>query len=261
MIRDRIVVGIQDVSLSEKLQLESNLTLEAAVTAVRQREAVKKQQGTLRSHPASTPVASVDVLQSGLRNPPSTNRQTLGKQPRRARQKSANGIEPSKEKVCGRCGKSPIHKVQQCPAKDVTCHKCGRKGHYQAVCRSKTVGDVTTGYDLFLGAIQEDKSEPWTATILINGKPIKFKLDTGADITVISATLSSSIIEGIPQPAKKILLGPDQNMLPVAGQLLPTSKVELIHVTKQWYVVPDLHIPLLGRLAIEALRLVKSRVG
>ena len=122
MIRDRIVVGIQDVSLSEKLQLESNLTLEAAVTAVRQREAVKKQQGILRSHPASTPVASVDVLQSGLRNPPSTNRQTLGKQPRRARQKSANGIEPSKEKVCGRCGKSPIHKVQQCPAKDVTCH-------------------------------------------------------------------------------------------------------------------------------------------
>ena len=101
MIRDRIVVGIQDVSLSEKLQLESNLTLEAAVTAVRQREAVKKQQGTLRSHPASTPVASVDVLQSGLRNPPSTNRQTLGKQPRRARQKSANGTE----KVCGRCGK------------------------------------------------------------------------------------------------------------------------------------------------------------
>ena len=66
MIRDRIVVGIQDVSLSEKLQLESNLTLEAAVTAVHQREAVKKQQGTLRSHPASTPVASVDVLQSGL---------------------------------------------------------------------------------------------------------------------------------------------------------------------------------------------------
>ena len=42
MIRDRIVVGIQDVSLSEKLQLQSNLTLEAAVTAVRQREAVKK---------------------------------------------------------------------------------------------------------------------------------------------------------------------------------------------------------------------------
>ena len=40
MIRDRIVVGIQDISLSEKLQLESNLILE---TAVRQREAVKKQ--------------------------------------------------------------------------------------------------------------------------------------------------------------------------------------------------------------------------
>ena len=42
MIRDRIVVKIQDISFSEKLQLESNLTLEAAVMTVRQRESVKK---------------------------------------------------------------------------------------------------------------------------------------------------------------------------------------------------------------------------
>ena len=63
MIRDRIVVRIQDISLSEKLQLEPNLTLETAVTAVRQREAVKKQQSTVRSQAASTPAASVDALQ------------------------------------------------------------------------------------------------------------------------------------------------------------------------------------------------------
>ena len=32
MIRDRIVVGLRDASLSEKLQLDSKLTLETAVT-------------------------------------------------------------------------------------------------------------------------------------------------------------------------------------------------------------------------------------
>ena len=48
MIRDRIVVGIRNGRLSEKLQLDSRLTLESAVTQVRQAEAVKLQQSVLR---------------------------------------------------------------------------------------------------------------------------------------------------------------------------------------------------------------------
>ena len=44
MIRDRIVVGLRDARLSEKLQLDPELTLEKAVTQVRQAEAVKQQQ-------------------------------------------------------------------------------------------------------------------------------------------------------------------------------------------------------------------------
>ena len=44
VIRDRIVVGLRDSTLSEKLQLELNLTLETAITFARQKEQVKKQQ-------------------------------------------------------------------------------------------------------------------------------------------------------------------------------------------------------------------------
>ena len=39
MIRDRIVVGLQDARLSEKLQLDGALTLDKAVNTVRQAEA------------------------------------------------------------------------------------------------------------------------------------------------------------------------------------------------------------------------------
>ena len=46
MIRDRIVVGIHDRKLSEKLQLDPTLTLDKAITSVRQAETVKKQQGS-----------------------------------------------------------------------------------------------------------------------------------------------------------------------------------------------------------------------
>jgi hypothetical protein len=38
LVRDRIVVGIRDVKLSERLQLDPDLTLEKAVTVVHQSE-------------------------------------------------------------------------------------------------------------------------------------------------------------------------------------------------------------------------------
>ena len=43
MIRDRIVVGLRDEQLSEKL-LDAKLTLNRAVDHARQNEAVRKQQ-------------------------------------------------------------------------------------------------------------------------------------------------------------------------------------------------------------------------
>jgi len=48
MIRDRIVVGIRNAQLSEKLQLDRKLTLATAITQVRQSETVKLQQSILR---------------------------------------------------------------------------------------------------------------------------------------------------------------------------------------------------------------------
>ena len=44
MVRDRIVVGIRNGALSEKLQLNADLTQQTAITQLRQAEAVKKQQ-------------------------------------------------------------------------------------------------------------------------------------------------------------------------------------------------------------------------
>ena len=48
MIYYHLVVGIRDNALSEKLQLDAKLTLETAKTTIRQKEAVHKQQQTLK---------------------------------------------------------------------------------------------------------------------------------------------------------------------------------------------------------------------
>ena len=54
LIRDRIVVGIKDRRLSEKLQLDPKLTLEKATQQVKHSELVRSQQGII--HGNSEPI-------------------------------------------------------------------------------------------------------------------------------------------------------------------------------------------------------------
>ena len=48
MLRDRIVVGIRDQTLSQRLQTDPSLTFEKAKRAVRQKEAVHEQSNILQ---------------------------------------------------------------------------------------------------------------------------------------------------------------------------------------------------------------------
>jgi len=49
LIQDRLVIGICDSTLSERLQMEVELTLEKAKCLICQRETVQEQQAILRT--------------------------------------------------------------------------------------------------------------------------------------------------------------------------------------------------------------------
>ncbi len=68
MIRDRLVVGIRDSSLSQTLQLDPQLTLEVAKKKIRQREAVQQQQQTLKGTGGTTEVEEVHARRSQRRH-------------------------------------------------------------------------------------------------------------------------------------------------------------------------------------------------
>ena len=125
MIRDRIVVGIRDSSLSERLQLDPELSLGKAKKAVRQREAVHEQNKTLTA--GSTTSGDIAALQPG--------KSYRSQRPRtgfKGRKRNA-GFNSAPKTACTRCGKEP-HSRDNCPAKDAICIKCKKKGHYAAVC-------------------------------------------------------------------------------------------------------------------------------
>lgn len=95
MIRDRLVVALRDAKLSEKLQLDPHLTLETAITKARQSEVVHDQQPLLRGREGQE---MEEPLVGAIR-------------PRPKLPKDQKPVAP-----CPRCGKTPGHSRQQCPA-------------------------------------------------------------------------------------------------------------------------------------------------
>jgi hypothetical protein len=174
LIRDRIVVGIHNAKISERLQLDRELKLAIAVTVIRQAEQVH-QQRLLRA-PTNTQ-ASCDV------NAIKTYRQHS--QPKTISVEShidnTSRQNPRKDRLkwCGRQN----HDRQQCPAREAICRNCKKTGHFEKVCRSekKSVRAISTMNTLFLDTVSNDKQvNTWQVDVSVN-KLVKFRLDTGAD--------------------------------------------------------------------------------
>ena len=253
MIRDRIVVGILDQALSQRLQMDSELTLEKAKKLVRQREAVQEQQGLLNRDSAP---------QGG---DPSIDFVRKGKGPPRKPSKPQKVQGPAQVKSkCSRCGRGP-HSRQQCPANQAEYHKCKKKGHFSAQCFSKTVSEVVdtqshSSFDdmVYLNTVESNQDNAWTCHINVNGHDVLFKVDTGAEVTVVANDTRESLgIRELQTPSKK-LHGPDGRPLEVCGE----THVRLVHQGHECiqpiFVVNKVRHNLLGLPAIRALGLVNT---
>ncbi len=254
MIRDRIVVGLCNSALSEKLQMDPELTLDKAVTLARQTESIKQQQTLLRSDfQESRSEKPVGYVEKHPKQP---------YKPRLRPKKFTPPKPPQKPKGCPRCGRAPVHGRQQCPAKEETCHKCGKRGHFKVMCRSRdsigAVESVTQDEIAFMGAVQDSEStNPWVITVSVNGKPLEFTIDTGADVTVIPQEVFQSIPGASLRPAQKVLSGPSHTTLPVKGQFTASLKIQDKELVEDIFVVQRLSRSLLGRPVIESLDLVR----
>ena len=67
----------------------------------------------------------------------------------------------------------------------------------------------------FPGMIHENKNNPWVTELTLNGQTAQFKIDTGADVTVIPNTEYSRSRDGPLPPADRTLSGPGQHVLKV----------------------------------------------
>ena len=259
MIRDRIVVGLRNLSLSEKLQLDAGLTLATAVTKVRQAEAVKKQQPLLRGETPATAGRKHDLPVGAVQRGKWLSKGSRQNTKPKATTHYQFGRNSQSQGTCTRCGKSP-HDRQSCPARDAVCRKCSKRGHFQAVCRSSArVGEIhqVDPPEAFLGGVdtQGTPDNPWRLSLMLNGTPTEFEINTGAEVTAISKERHEKIGSPPLSRPSQTLKGPSDYSLPVTGCFTGLLKRGSQEVQQQIYVVRNLRRQLLGRPAIEALEL------
>ena len=235
------MVGLQDVKLSEKLQMDSSLTLQTAINKARQNESVKKQR---------------EILRSGSTDPPASPEVDEVNEAKGKRDGRLHGLK-NKKQMCMRCGStSENHLRLKCPARDATCVKCKKRGHFAKVCLStpkrvnKIAADDSEEQDetdsdddgFFLGAIgnKDEKVKHWSEEIEVNDVTIKFKLDTGADVMVIRDSIYSRFFSKTNlQRAHKKLFGPCKSKRHCLGILQAKLRLNGKSCDEDVYVVED----------------------
>ena len=258
LIRDRIVVGIRNAVLSQKLMQDDTLTLDKAVKQAKSSELVKEHHEILKGDGED---GKINRIRDKKKRPP----RDKGKVPENSKDQKNSTRPPVKK--CYRCSKSP-HKREECPAINATCRKCKNRGHYASECKSKVVlsvdderQDRNSDEDCyFLGAVENNKSQTkWSVDLSLGKAKMRFKIDTGADVTVIPEPLYLQTGIGNLQKSSRQLFGPGQSKLSVKGVIKGNLKTgNGKESTQEIYVVENLKEPLLGRPAIDALNLVQK---
>ncbi|UYV67569.1 hypothetical protein LAZ67_5001246, partial [Cordylochernes scorpioides] len=265
LIRDRIVVGVRDKALSERMQLDSELTLEKAVKMVRQQEAVRQQQVDLQRPSTSQKVNQVE-FNSKKQSPKQQQ------QPSRKKEKSAKT-----RSRCPKCGGFTQREGQACRAEGQRCNLCPKTGHFANCCPEKQAKtaevkaisefDEEIGVLLEVSAVEyssnldDDEGEcrrRRTAEIQVNGKQVKFKLDSQADVTCVPLCLFKKIM------GQQRLVESDINIraaefseLQTVGMFISTLRNGNYEIKEKIYVIRRLSEPLLSRRACELLNLAR----
>lgn len=232
LVKDRLIYGIKDDGLRERLLREQDLTLTKTVEICKLAEMSRAQASFIkRDNLLREQVNAEENIHAVQRSSPATgsacmcscagnaSRAGSGKSARPAfgargggdgaggeravtssrrlarpaqAARAARAAAQWQRAACSRCG--TVHSQYECPAYGKICRNCNRPNHFAKMCRAGRVH-----------AVQEDSSDrvcqnslffknsDWVVDVSINNYILKIKLDTGADVNVLPCKFLSKI--------------------------------------------------------------------
>ena len=238
LITDRLIHGCANSKCKETLMSKGKgVTLKVCLDLLRQHESVK----TTMQHMEKT--TKVDAAYHVRSKDPTRQSQKNGS---KHKQVSKHNKQQKPQKKCGWCAGEP-HKKDQCPAKDVRCNFCSKKGHLERACIIKKRSlrqnclevisdddDSTPIYDMDSIHIEDATREVMTTVTFHTTQAcrIQGKLDTGAMATCMPYSMleQMNVHANDLTPTKAKLRGITGTMMKTIGEL--NVKASCNNITK-----------------------------
>jgi transposase InsO family protein len=202
MLRDRLLCGINEDNIQKKLLITKNLTFDTAYQIAVAHELAVKNASVLQGASGS---ANINTVTTGFRGKGRGRGTGRGhgqnhKEWQPTTTTSSQDQSKSQSKYCYRCG-NPQHNADKCVHSKTKCNYCKKIGHLAKVCfklkNKKTQSTVNNVQDpeqsdsqfddvLYTVPNKDKNSDPIYVDTTIDGKPVKFQLDTGASVSVMN---------------------------------------------------------------------------
>ena len=245
----QLIEGITSSKLRKKA-LRERLTLDQLITEARNEELTETQARDIEKTDQACAISGKSQHKKG-------HEKTRGKQPT---------TTPKHKTTCRNCGGTfPHPSSRPCPAKGKTCLNCKKPNHFAKVCRSlkradvKQVAEDNSDSDGVF-TLQSGKKVP-TTTVMINNHAIKFVVDTGASVNVITNTAYKALS---PRPklspsSTSVYSYNTKEKLPILGCFSSRVRYKERTIEAQFYVVEGLDNSssnLLSAVTSEALEII-----
>lgn len=227
-VKLRLLAGMKDKNLSMECQQIEDVTLDNVVTKMRMREIVEQQTAATEK-----PVDRVRKDGDGSRYTRSQQTSTRGRGSNARNYSSSKPSTSNKDSNgdCKYCGSK--HKPRQCPAYGKDCAKCGKRNHFARVCKSKTKSSIAAvdmdDPEFDIGEIVNaasaktvNNSNNWYKKLLINNQTIRFKVDSGAQVNIITKRVFDSLglHDIVMLESDTMLTGYTGHQIPVTGRVV-----------------------------------------
>lgn len=272
MIRDRLVIGIQDKTTKARLLRERDLSLDKALDMCRSNEVTKNQLKAIQN---------VDKKDNDELNfVRAKHKPAQGKKPPYQKKPSTQKKSTRKFWKCKYCGQQKKHaKPTECPAHGQQCRICKKMNHFAHMCQSNKervhVAEEAEGYESeeLLLQLEEitavsgyGKQLTSNITFIVDQKykeQLVCQLDTGATCNVISHRSLVQLLQNGDPPLRKSnsqLKLFDGSLMSPMGEITLTAERKGNRRDLRFQVVNSTNKPLLSAETCEQLELLKFEV-